>query len=58
MILDNIKNIDDFQLFNDKPSTYINVLLGEFIIFSPEDAHALLICEGTTKKIIIKVAVL
>lgn len=49
---------NDFQLFNDEPSAYINVLPGEFIIFSPEDAHAPLIGEGITKKIIIKVAVL
>ncbi len=49
---------NDFQLFNDKPSAFIKVLPGEFIIFSPEDAHAPLIGEGITKKIIIKVAVL
>lgn len=49
---------NDFQLFNDEPSAFINVLPGEFIIFSPEDAHAPLIGEGTIRKLIIKVAVL
>ncbi|MPM32666.1 hypothetical protein SDC9_79231 [bioreactor metagenome] len=49
---------NDFQLFNDEPSAFINVLPGEFIIFFPEDAHAPLIGEGTTRKLIIKVAVL
>jgi conserved hypothetical protein len=49
---------NDFQLFEDEPSTYIRVLPGEFIIFSPEDAHAPLIGEGITRKIILKVAVL
>ena len=56
--IEEYSNEHDFQLFNDEPSAYINVLPGEFIIFSPEDAHAPLIGEGTTKKIIIKVAVL
>lgn len=49
---------NDFELHSDSPSAYINVLPGEFIIFSPEDAHAPLIGEGETKKIIIKVAVI
>ena len=48
----------DFQLFEDEPSTYIRVLPGEFIVFSPEDAHAPLIGEGIIRKIILKVAVL
>lgn len=49
---------NDFELHADSPGTYINVSPGEFIIFSPEDAHAPLIGEGETKKIIIKVAVI
>ena len=49
---------NDIRFFTDKPSTYVNVAPGEFIIFSPEDGHAPLIGEGMTKKIILKVAVL
>lgn len=49
---------NDFQLFEDEPSSYIHVLPGEFVIFSPEDAHAPLIGEGITRKIVLKVAVL
>lgn len=49
---------NDFELHTDSPGTYIDVTPGEFIIFSPEDAHAPLIGEGETKKIIIKVAVI
>lgn len=56
--VDEYSSQNDFQLFNDKPSAFIKVLPGEFIVFSPEDAHAPLIGEGITKKIIIKVAVL
>ena len=51
-------DVNDFELHTDSPSAYINVLPGEFIIFSPEDAHAPLIGEGETKKIIIKVPVI
>ncbi len=49
---------NDIAFFTDKPSALVNVLPGEFVIFSPEDGHAPLIGEGPTKKIIIKVAVL
>lgn len=56
--VDEYDNQNDFQLFDDVPSAYINVLPEEFIVFSPEDAHAPLIGEGNTKKIIIKIAVL
>lgn len=56
--IDKYDSQNDFQLFNDKPSAYINVLPGEFIVFSPEDAHAPLIGDGNTKKIIVKIAVL
>ncbi|MCE5205977.1 MAG: YhcH/YjgK/YiaL family protein [Porphyromonadaceae bacterium] len=50
--------VNDIELYADKPSALVNVLPGEFVIFSPEDGHAPLIGEGPTKKIIIKVAVL
>ncbi len=49
---------NDIEFYADKPSALVNVLPGEFVIFSPEDGHAPLIGEGPTKKIIIKVAVL
>jgi uncharacterized protein, YhcH/YjgK/YiaL family len=49
---------NDFELYRDKPSAYVTVLPGEFVIFSPEDGHAPLIGEGSTKKIILKVAVI
>jgi YhcH/YjgK/YiaL family protein len=48
---------NDIEFFTDKPSALITVLPGEFVIFFPEDAHAPLIGEGLTKKIILKVAV-
>jgi len=50
--------VNDIEFYADKPSALVNVLPGEFVIFSPEDGHAPLIGEGPTKKIIIKVAVL
>ncbi|WP_298648694.1 YhcH/YjgK/YiaL family protein [uncultured Proteiniphilum sp.] len=48
---------NDIEFFDDKPSTFVTLMPGEFVIFSPEDGHAPLIGEGETKKIIIKVAV-
>ena len=49
---------NDIEFFPDKPSAQVTVLPGEFVIFSPEDGHAPLIGEGSTKKIILKVAVI
>ncbi|SEA05926.1 YhcH/YjgK/YiaL family protein [Porphyromonadaceae bacterium KH3R12] len=49
--------VNDIGFFDDEPSTFVTIIPGEFIIFSPEDGHAPLIGEGETKKIIIKVAV-
>lgn len=49
---------NDIEFFDDKPSTFVTLMPGEFIIFSPEDGHAPLIGEGEIKKIIIKVAVI
>lgn len=49
---------NDIEFFEDTPSTFVTVMPGEFIIFSPEDGHAPLVGEGEIKKIIIKVAVL
>ncbi|MEN6588123.1 MAG: YhcH/YjgK/YiaL family protein [Proteiniphilum sp.] len=49
---------NDIEFFTEKPSALVTVLPGEFVIFSPEDGHAPLIGEGSTKKIILKVAVI
>ncbi|MFA7494253.1 MAG: YhcH/YjgK/YiaL family protein [Proteiniphilum sp.] len=49
---------NDIEFFDDEPSTFVSIVPGEFIIFSPEDGHAPLIGEGEIKKIIIKVAVI
>ncbi|HBT85449.1 MAG: YhcH/YjgK/YiaL family protein [Fermentimonas sp.] len=48
---------NDIEFYKDKPSTYVDIMPGEFVIFFPEDGHAPLIGEGETKKIIIKVAI-
>lgn len=49
---------NDIEFFEDIPSTFITLMPGEFVIFTPDDGHAPLIGEGETKKIIIKVAVI
>lgn len=49
---------NDIEFFDDEPSTFVTIVPGEFIIFSPEDGHAPLVGEGDIKKIIIKVAVI
>lgn len=55
---DGYDTTNDIEFFDDKPSTLVTLIPGEFVIFSPEDGHAPLIGEGETKKIIIKVAVI
>ncbi len=47
----------DITFFTDKPSTYVKVQPGEFIVFFPEDGHAPAIGEGFIKKLIVKVLV-
>ena len=47
----------DIHFFEDKPSMYIDVQPGNFIIFYPTDAHAPCIGEGSILKIVIKVKV-
>lgn len=49
---------NDFTLYDDKPSTFVTLQPGEFVIFSPEDAHAPLIGNGEIRKLIIKVAII
>jgi len=51
-------NVDkDVAFFADKASNLINVQLGEFVVFFPQDGHQPGIVEGQIKKIIIKVLV-
>ena len=47
----------DFVLYNDAPSSYFEVSPGDFVVFFPQDAHAPIIGEGMTKKIVVKVPV-
>jgi len=47
----------DVAFFADKAANYINVELGEFVVFFPDDGHQPGIAEGQIKKIIIKVLV-
>ena len=49
---------NDIEFFDDEPSTYFTLLPDEFAIFFPNDAHAPLIGENDTKKIIVKIAVM
>lgn len=46
---------NDFALYAEQPSTYYEVLPGEFYIVYPEDAHAPIIGEGVLRKLIVKV---
>jgi YhcH/YjgK/YiaL family protein len=47
----------DIQFFGDAPSAWINLPVGKFMIFYPEDAHAPLAARGDNVKAVIKVAV-
>lgn len=46
---------DDYALFTDKPTTFVDLNPGEFVIVYPEDPHAPLIGEGKIRKLIAKV---
>ena len=48
----------DFELSDDKPSTYFHVTPGQIYILFPEDPHAPIIGEGKIRKAIGKVKVL
>ena len=48
---------NDFALYAETPSTYFEVLPGEFYIVYPEDAHAPIIGEGVLRKLIVKVII-
>jgi uncharacterized protein, YhcH/YjgK/YiaL family len=47
----------DITFFADKPSAYVRVEPGQFVIFFPHDGHAPCIGEGAIRKLIIKVLV-
>jgi len=47
----------DIGFFNQRPTTWLSVPKGTFVIFYPEDAHAPLAGRGAIKKAIMKVAV-
>jgi len=47
----------DITFYLDKPTTYLTVNPGEFVVFFPEDAHAPAIGNGPIKKAIVKVLV-
>ena len=47
----------DILFFDDRPSTFVGVTAGQFVIFFPYDAHAPLIGEGCDRKCIVKVLV-
>ena len=45
------------MFFGDVPSTWIELPIGKFLIFYPNDAHAPLAATGDNVKAVIKVAV-
>ena len=47
----------DIMFFGDPPHTWIDLPVGKFMIFYPEDAHAPLAASGENIKAVIKVAV-
>lgn len=47
----------DCALYGDTPTTYTDILPGEFVIVYPEDPHAPAIGEGLIRKLIAKVRV-
>lgn len=47
----------DIMFFGDAPHTWIQLPVGKYMIFYPEDAHAPLAARGDNVKAVIKVAV-
>lgn len=45
----------DIQFFDEKPTSYIAVNPGDFVIFYPQDGHAPCIGKGTVRKVVVKV---
>lgn len=48
---------DDYALYSDKPTNYLTLQPGEFLIVYPQDAHAPIIGEGKIRKLIAKVLI-
>lgn len=48
---------EDCALYSDKPTTFVNIQPGEFVIVFPEDPHAPAIGNGKIRKLIAKVRV-
>jgi biofilm protein TabA len=47
----------DIMFFADAPQTWIELGIGKYMIFYPQDAHAPLAADGDNVKVVIKVAV-
>lgn len=45
----------DIGFFDDVPTTYVEAVQGDFVIFFPHDGHAPLVGEGPVRKAIIKI---
>lgn len=47
----------DIQFYNNKPTSYVTVAPGNFIIFYPQDGHAPCIGTGSVRKVVVKVKI-
>ena len=47
----------DCALYADRPTTFVDLVPGQFTIFFPEDPHAPVIGEGKVRKLIAKVKI-
>ncbi len=48
---------DDYMLYEEEATSYVDLKLGEFVIVYPEDAHAPIIGKGKIRKLIVKVLI-
>ena len=48
---------EDYALYSDIPTTYVDLLPGQFAIVYPEDPHAPIIGNGKIRKLIAKVRI-
>ncbi|WP_029904746.1 YhcH/YjgK/YiaL family protein [Prevotella sp. 10(H)] len=48
-------NYKDIQFFEDKATTEITAIPGNFVIFFPQDGHAPCIGEGKIRKVVVKI---
>jgi biofilm protein TabA len=47
----------DIAFFSDRPTTWLPLPTGQFLIFFPDDAHAPLAADGPLHKVVVKVQV-